>query len=106
MDVLAMFQSRNSAGLDAMARLSGFPGKRGFDGSAVRAAFEAGRIEEIRRYCETDVLNTYLLYVRFQLLRGCFTQAQYDSEIALARDKVTLSKEPHWREFLAAWDAA
>ena len=105
MDVLAMFQLRNNAGLDAMARLSGFPGKLGFDGSEVRAAFDAGRIEEIRRYCETDVLNTYLLYLRFQLLRGCFTQAQYESEIMLTRDKVAVSKEPHWREFLAAWDA-
>src|SRR5215472_9507357 len=71
MDVLAMYQPRNNAGLDAMARLSGFPGKLGFDGSEVRAAFEAGRLDEIRRYCETDVLNTYLLFLRFQLLRGC-----------------------------------
>jgi predicted PolB exonuclease-like 3'-5' exonuclease len=105
MDVLAMFQSRNNAGLGAMARMSGFPGKLGFDGSEVRAAFEAGRIEEIRRYCETDVLNTYLLYLRFQLLRGCFTAAQYESEIAFAREKIAASKEPHWREFLAAWDS-
>jgi predicted PolB exonuclease-like 3'-5' exonuclease len=105
MDVLAMFQPRNNAGLEAMARLAGFPGKLGFGGSEVRAAFEAGRIEEIRRYCETDVLNTYLLYLRFQLLRGCFTQAQYESEVALVRERIATSKEPHWREFISAWDA-
>ena len=105
MDVLAMYQPRNYAKLDDMARLTGFPGKLGFDGSEVRAAYEAGRIEEIRRYCETDVLNTYLLYLRFQLLRACFTPEQYESEIALARERIAASKEPHWREFLAAWDA-
>jgi hypothetical protein len=105
MDVLAMYQPRNYAKLDEMARLSGFPGKLGFDGSEVRAAYDAGRIEEIRRYCETDVLNTYLLYLRFQLLRGCFTPEQYASEFSLAREKIAASKEPHWREFLAAWDA-
>jgi len=105
MDVLAMFQPRNNAGLEAMARLAGFPGKLGFGGSEVRAAFEAGRIEEIRRYCETDVLNTYLLYLRFQLLRGSCTQAQYESEVALVRERIASSKEPHWREFISAWDA-
>jgi predicted PolB exonuclease-like 3'-5' exonuclease len=105
MDLLAMYQSRNNAPLSAMARLAGFPGKLGFDGSEVRAAFEAGRIEEIRRYCETDVLNTYLLYVRFRLLRGSASAGEYAAEIALVREKIAASKEPHWREFLAAWDA-
>jgi len=105
MDVIAMYQSRNYARLEVMARLAGFPGKLGFDGSSVSAAYAAGRIEDIRRYCETDVLNTYLLYLRFQLLRACLTPEQYQSEIALAREKIAASKEPHWREFIAAWDA-
>ena len=105
MDVLAMYQPRNNAGLHAMARLAGFPGKLGLDGSEVHGAFLGGRIEDIRRYCEADVLNTYLLYVRFQLLRGTLSAGQYASEISLAREKITASKEPHWREFLAAWDA-
>ena len=70
MDVLAMYQPRAFAGLDAMARLAGFPGKLGMDGAEVYAAYQAGRHDEIRRYCETDVMNTYLLYLRFQQLRG------------------------------------
>jgi 3'-5' exonuclease len=106
MDVLAMYQPRNYAGLDAMARLAGFPGKIGLDGAEVRAAYAAGRIDEIRRYCETDVLNTYLLYLRFQLLRGVFSAGEYASELSLVREKIAASKEPHWREFLAAWDAS
>jgi predicted PolB exonuclease-like 3'-5' exonuclease len=105
MDVLAAFQSRASAGLHAMARLCGFPGKLGFDGSEVYAAYAAGRIEAIRRYCETDVLNTYLLYLRFQQMRGTISAGQYAAEISLAREKIAASKEPHWREFLVAWDA-
>ena len=105
MDVLAMYQPRSYAGLDAMARLAGFPGKLGLDGSEVHAAFLAGRIEEIRRYCEADVLNTYLLYLRFQQMRGTLSADEYAAEMLLARDKLATSKEPHWREFLAAWDA-
>ena len=105
MDVLAMYQSRNNAPLDAMARLAGLPGKIGLTGAEVRAAFVAGRIEDIRRYCEADALNTYLLYLRFQLLRGVLSPEEHASEVALVREKLSGSKEPHWRDFLNAWDA-
>jgi len=105
MDVLAMFQPRASAGLDAMARLCGFPGKVGMDGSAVHAAVRAGRLDHVRRYCETDVLNTYLLYQRFRLLRGELAAGEYAREISLARERIAATPAPHWAEFLAAWDA-
>jgi predicted PolB exonuclease-like 3'-5' exonuclease len=105
MDVLALYQPRASAGLDVMARLCGFPGKLGMDGSAVHAAVTAGRLEDVRRYCETDVLNTYLVYLRFRLLRGELTAGEYAREISLARAKVAAINAPHWREFIAAWDA-
>jgi predicted PolB exonuclease-like 3'-5' exonuclease len=105
MDVLAMYQPRASAGLDAMSRLCGFPGKLGMDGSAVNAAVADGRLEEVRRYCETDVMNTYLLYLRFRLLRGELTAGEYAQEISLAREKIVAIDAPHWREFVAAWDA-
>jgi predicted PolB exonuclease-like 3'-5' exonuclease len=105
MDVLAAYQPRASAGLDVMARLCGFPGKLGMDGSAVHAAVEAGRIEDVRRYCETDVMNTYLLYQRFLLLRGVHTAGEYAKEVSLAREKIAATGAPHWKEFIAAWDA-
>jgi hypothetical protein len=103
--VLAAFQPRAGAGLDAMARLCGFPGKLGFQGAQVHAAYQAGRIEDIRRYCETDVFNTYLLYLRFQHMRGTISVAQYAAEVLLAREKIAAANEPHWREYIAAWDA-
>ena len=104
MDVLAMYQPRANAGLDAMARLCGFPGKIGMGGAEVAAAVAAGRLDDVRRYCECDVMNTYLVYQRFRLLRGELTETTYAAEIALARDKVTCSDAPHWRAFLDAWD--
>jgi predicted PolB exonuclease-like 3'-5' exonuclease len=105
MDVLAAYQPRAAAGLDAMARLCGFPGKLGMDGSEVAAAVAAGRIDDVRRYCETDVMNTYLLYQRFLLLRGVHTAGEYAKEISLAREKLAASGAPHWREYIDAWDA-
>ncbi|HSW19618.1 MAG TPA: 3'-5' exonuclease [Ramlibacter sp.] len=105
MDLLAMYQPRASAPLDAMAKLCGFPGKLGMDGSQVYTAFLDGKLEEIRRYCETDVMNTYLVYCRFQKMRGGLTEAEYDQEVEMV--KVTLGElapnEPHWQEYLAAW---
>ena len=105
MDVLAMYQPRASAGLDAMARLCGFPGKLGMDGSAVHAAILAGKLDDVRRYCETDVLNTYLVYQRFRLMRGELSAGEYAKEISLARERIAATPAPHWAEFIAAWDA-
>jgi len=103
MDVLAMFQPRASAPLDQLAKLLGAPGKMGMDGSQVWTAFGEGRIAEIRNYCETDVVNTWLVYLRFQLMRGCMDRAQYDNEVRLVRDTLARSDQAHWREFLSNW---
>ena len=105
MDLLAMYQPKNNAPLDAMAKLCGFPGKLGMDGSQVYGAYLDGKTEEIRRYCETDVMNTYLLYCRFQKMRAGLTEAEYEQEIAMVKN--TLAElaplEPHWKEYLAVW---
>jgi 3'-5' exonuclease len=103
MDLLALYQSRASAPLDAMAKLCGFPGKLGMDGSQVYGAYLDGRRDEIRRYCETDAMNTYLLWCRFEKMRGRLDESGYLEEIALARDAVAAIQEPHWAEYLAAW---
>ena len=105
MDLLAMYQPKNNAPLDAMAKLCGFPGKLGMDGSAVYPAYLNGQLEEIRRYCETDVMNTYLLYCRFQKMRGGLLEAEYEQEIAFVKESLgqLAPHEPHWQEYLAAW---
>ncbi len=103
MDVLAMYQPRANAPLDAMAQLCGFPGKLGMDGSQVWQAYQAGEIAAIRHYCETDVVNTYLVYLRFQLMRGQLNAASYAQEIAVVRTHLSALPEAHWQEFLQAW---
>jgi len=105
MDVLACYQSRASAGLDATARLCGFPGKLGMDGSDVARAVATGRLAEVRSYCETDVMNTYLVYTRFRLMRGELDAGGYAQEISLVRERLGALDAPHWKEFLLAWDA-
>jgi predicted PolB exonuclease-like 3'-5' exonuclease len=103
MDILAMYQPRNNAPLDEVARVAGFPGKLGMDGSAVWGAYRAGRIAEIRAYCECDSANTYLLWLRFQRLRGVLDEANYANECVRLREYLEKSGAPHWKEFLARW---
>lgn len=106
MDVLAMYQPRANAPLDDMAKLAGYPGKLGKDGSQVWQAYCDGRIDEIRSYCETDVVNTYLLFNRFQKMRGVLNDVQHAAEEALVRDSLQRLPALHWREYLDAWPAA
>ena len=73
------------------------------DGAQVGEAFRAGKSEAIRSYCEADVANTYLVYLRFQLLRGACNAEGYRRECDLVRSTLEKSREPHWREFLDAW---
>jgi len=103
MDVLSGFHHRNRVSLANMACLLGLPGKLGFDGSQVWDAWQAGDRDSIRRYCETDVLNTWLIYLRFQQLRGQLTPAQHQEELERVRTCLSASKEPHFAEFLRAW---
>lgn len=103
MDLLAMYQPRANAPLDQLARLMGFPGKVGMDGSAVWSAYQAGDIEAIRNYCETDVVNTYLVFLRFQQMRGVLTRAAHLAEVELVRRSLAELPQAHWKEFGAAW---
>ena len=105
MDVLAMYQPRNNAPLDDLARLAGFPGKLGVGGAQVWPAYLRGEIKAIRDYCEVDCVNTYLLYLRFQVLRGVFEQNHYERECSLLRATLEKQNASHWREFLKLWKA-
>jgi predicted PolB exonuclease-like 3'-5' exonuclease len=103
MDVLANYGGRANAPLDDLAKMCGFPGKLGMDGSKVWQAWQEGHTDEVRAYCETDVVNTWLVYCRFQLIRGLLTQAAYDHEIALVRGHLESLDAEHWYEYLEAW---
>ncbi len=103
MDVLSAYQARACAPLDDIALLLGFPGKMGMSGAKVWDAFSQGKIEEIRHYCETDVLNTYLVFLRFELMRGKLTKTQYAAECEVVKNHLRVADKAHFTEFLTAW---
>ena len=106
MDVLSGFQPRARASLDQAATLLGFPGKLGMSGDKVWDCYRGGGIREIRDYCETDVVNTWLVYLRFEHMRGNLDAAELQRELELVRSTLRAMDVPHLNEFLAAWAAS
>jgi predicted PolB exonuclease-like 3'-5' exonuclease len=83
----------------------GLPGKMGMSGAKVWDSFAAGDLAGIRNYCETDVLNTYLVYLRFELMRGRLTAEGYAGECQRVRETLAREDKPHFREFLERWES-
>ncbi len=102
MDVVAGYNNRAFAPLDEMAVLLGLPGKMGMSGSKVWDQFKAGDIKAIRDYCETDALNTYLVYLQWLHMRGHLTDSALEQEHTVVRDALEKG-EPHLQEFLRQW---
>jgi predicted PolB exonuclease-like 3'-5' exonuclease len=103
MDVLSSYQARARVSLQGAAVLLGLPGKLGMSGEKVWDAYLQGEIETIRNYCETDVVNTYLVFLRFQMMRGRLQPDDYRIEVARVRETLAQLGKPHFQEFLAAW---
>jgi predicted PolB exonuclease-like 3'-5' exonuclease len=78
-DVLSSFSYGAKVKLDELSRIMGLPGKPGgMDGSQVEAYFNEGRIQEIASYCKSDVINTYRLWLRYELFRGRLDRKQFE----------------------------
>ena len=103
MDVLAGYMPQCKAPLDQIATILGFPGKMGMSGDKVWDSYNAGDIDGIRNYCETDVLNTYLVYLRYELIRGRLVPSTYEKECDLVKQLLAEENKPHFTEFLNAW---
>lgn len=105
MEVLSAYQGRGRASLDQTAVLLGFPGKLGVSGDKVWETWQGGGIDDIRNYCETDVLNTYLIYLKFEFMRGNLDERALQREFKLVRSTLEAMDEPHLNRFAAAWPA-
>lgn len=101
MDVLASYQNKAFAPLDEIAAMLGFPGKMGMSGSKVWEQFSRGNLQNIRNYCETDALNTFCVYLRFELMRGLLDEEDYRKAIQdLKKYLQDETDREHLREFL------
>lgn len=107
-DVLSDHGASARIKLGEVCAALGFPGKIGVDGSMVAEMWDQKKIGAIRDYCETDVLNTYLVYLRHMLHRGTLTRESYNRAVAdiVSLIETTMVARPHLGEFLTAWGEA
>jgi predicted PolB exonuclease-like 3'-5' exonuclease len=104
MDVLAGFNLRAAARLDEIAVLLGLPGKLGMSGDMVWPKYREGKLDEIRDYCETDVVNTYLVFLQFEQMRGRLSVAEHAAECERMREALRADGRPHLLRYLEAWN--
>lgn len=103
LDVLSSFNPQAKATLHELCRVIGLPGKpNSIDGSEVHKYFREGRIQDIANYCETDIVNTYRVWLRYELFRGRLSDAGFQaSEASLAKFiKVHSNTKPHLAEMV------
>jgi predicted PolB exonuclease-like 3'-5' exonuclease len=97
-DVLASFDGRAKISLDSLSRVLGLPGKPDdIQGKQVAGYVKQGRIEEVADYCETDVVNTYRVWLRYELFRGGLSNAEFEASEAALRDfiRARAGEKPH-----------
>jgi predicted PolB exonuclease-like 3'-5' exonuclease len=97
-DVLGSYVPGGKVKLDEVSKILGLTGKpEGIDGSRVEEMVLAGQIEEVARYCETDVLNTYRVWLVYELFRGSITDKQLEWSEGQIREFVANRKtaNPH-----------
>ena len=97
MDVLSGF--KKPAPLTDIAQLIGAPGKYGIDGSKVTDYYLQNNIKKIRDYCETDVLNTYFVFLRYQLISNSISKEKYLELKSEILEFLENSGKDHWKEF-------
>ena len=97
-DILGSYVPGVKVKLDEVTKILGQPGKpEGIDGSRVEEMVRAGQIEEVARYCESDVLNTYRVWLVYELFRGSITAEQLSWSEGQIREFVANRKtaNPH-----------
>ena len=108
-DFLSNFGTSRRSSLDVYAKLIGLPGKYTIAGEDVEYLFRQGRQKEINQYCVTDVLQTFVVFLRVELMRGKIDAAEYEAAVSAARDHLMqrasgAGSENFLLDFLHRWN--
>lgn len=108
MDKLSMLGASTRQSLDIISGLCGLAGKQDVDGSQVVGLVQNGEWDRLITYCEGDVLNTWLIYLRWQYLLGNIDDGAYEQQQKNTLEYLQTLKnsEGQWRHqsFLESWD--
>ncbi|ACZ49121.1 MULTISPECIES: 3'-5' exonuclease [Anaplasma] len=104
LDYLSDFGTSARVKMHEVCSVLNFPGKIGIDGSEVARMYDCGQLSEIRDYCESDVINTYLVYLRLMHHQGRVTSDSYNECIKDLLEYLQTSGNKHMLEFVAEWE--
>ena len=87
-DLLSNGGTTAAAPLDLYAKLVGLPGKEAVAGKDVAVLYGQGSLDVVAGYCMSDVVQTWLLYLRYRLLEGTLSPAGYAHSVASCRERL------------------
>lgn len=93
MDRFSQYGGSRHESMDVVATLYGFPGKTCITGNMVGELARNDEWDKVSIYCESDVLNTWLIYLRWQRLTGKISSSDYDAWVAQTRDFLSTKTE-------------
>ncbi len=113
-DVLTNFgAARFNGGLNLVAQMLGKPGKLDTRGDQVQQMFDEGNKQGISDYCRCDVLDTYFVFLRTQVVMGNATIEQETALVAHAKSWIEDRREDceayqtyldHFSDWANPWD--
>ena len=98
LEAFGHFGAVRNLSLDILCQMTGLPGKFDVSGDMVMELYYKNEIEKIKEYCESDVLNTYILYLKYEILKGNIILEDYFSILSLMKEK--LPKKSYNKIFL------
>lgn len=96
LDSIANFGAVRGLKLDTISSMLGSPGKFDVSGSEVHKLYFNQELNKIIEYCESDVLNTYILLLKYEIVKGNITLSHYQNIIKSFLEK--LPKERSYSE--------
>lgn len=78
--------------LDTVCAMAGLPGKYDTHGDEVMSLFYADKLDKIHEYCESDTLNTYMLFLKYELIKGNLSEEDYLSYLSLMSEYIKAHK--------------
>jgi 3'-5' exonuclease len=103
-EALSNFGAATRVSMNELCASLNLPGKIDVDGLAVYDLYKSDKVQEIRDYCETDVLNTYLIYLHYALHFGIMNKQNFETATEQIEGFLTnMEKYPHYDRFRAKW---
>ena len=100
LDSMGSFGAVRNLKLDTLCTMAGIPGKYDVSGDQVLDLYYAGKLDLNKEYCQSDVLNTYWLYLKYELLRGDLALPDYYNFLQTMQEK--LPKLGYYKPFYNA----